>query len=302
MSKSVFSRSNRAGRGFSQFKEEEKRQKVEREKRRGFLFNLFIKKGDDEERLIRFLTEEPIIFHEHSLNENGKFNDYPCLGEGCELCAQDRPSFKGAWLVADFTPWERDIYDQKTNQKTGKKETIPFRIRVLKRGTKDVGTYNLKASKFGLTNYEWDLSRVGEDSSTVYNLERGEKVDLEEDIDIFVEQFPKVYRDFLEKEGISADTLMDIVEANVMQDLSIIGVDVDGDDDEEEEAPKTKKKSGFASRVAKKRVEEEDDNDIDLSDDDLEDIEDEEEEAPRKVSRKVKPKAGAKKPVIKKRR
>lgn len=303
MTKSPFNRANRAGRGFDKFKDEQKKQKVERDKKRGLLYSFFISKGNTDEFLIRFLTEEPILAHMHNIQTGPKkYEDYPCLGEGCEHCAAgDNPSYKGAWLIADFTPWERDVYDPKTNRKTGEKETVPFRLRIFQRGMTDTGTYNLKASKFGLTNYEWSMTRVGEDSKTTYNIEREDKVDLEEDIDVFIEQMPKMYRDFLEEHGVSQDTLMDIVEANVMQDLSIIGV-VD-EEAEEEEAPKPKKKSSFASKVAKKKQEEEDEEeyDVDLSDDDLEEIDEDEEDTP--IKRVIKKKAAVKKkPVIKKRR
>src|SRR3712207_9004525 len=51
---------------------------------------------------IRFLTDEPICFYEHTKRVNGKITNIPCIGDGCPECESgDKPRFVGAFLVLD---------------------------------------------------------------------------------------------------------------------------------------------------------------------------------------------------------
>ena len=61
-------------RGFKAVKEEERRRELAREQRRGKLWRVFFPKdaGDDYEIPIRFLTDEPICYYEHTKFVNGK--------------------------------------------------------------------------------------------------------------------------------------------------------------------------------------------------------------------------------------
>ena len=54
------------GRGFKAHQEEQQRREKEKEKRKGRVWRFFLQDGE-EDVPIRFLTEEPILFYEHTI-------------------------------------------------------------------------------------------------------------------------------------------------------------------------------------------------------------------------------------------
>ena len=71
-------------RGFKAVKQEEKRREEERKNRQGKLWRVFFPKNadDDFEIPIRFLTDEPTCYYEHTKNVAGKWQNYPCTRKG----------------------------------------------------------------------------------------------------------------------------------------------------------------------------------------------------------------------------
>ena len=228
-------------RGFKALEEEKKRQESF-QSGKGSIYRLYIKEG---EANIVFLTEEPVNFYEHTVKNtrNGKeyFDNVTCLGENCHMCDDgDRPSFKSAWLVLDLRPYE---YEDK---KTGKKKTLEKQLKLYVTGTKTAGVLQRKSQRYGLLNTEYLLERIGKKTDTTYTLDKEGKYDVDESE--INEMLPEKYQEMYDG---SAESLMDIIEAEIMknapknevstdveddEDEAIIGVD----DTEEEEAPKKK--------------------------------------------------------------
>ena len=228
-------------RGFKALEDEKKRQEAF-QNGKGSIYRLYIKEG---EANIVFLTEEPVNFYEHTVKNtrNGKeyFDSVTCLGENCHLCDDgDRPSFKSAWLVLDLRPYE---YEDK---KTGKKKTLDKQLKLYVTGTKTAGVLQRKSQRDGLLNTEYLLERIGKKTDTTYTLDKEGKYDVDESEinDMLSEKYQEMY------DG-TAESLMDIIEAEIMknapkngetsnedadEDEAIIGVD----DTEEEETPKKK--------------------------------------------------------------
>ena len=111
--------------GFGAMREEEYRRKKEAELRSTKLTRFFIGKEDKDEIPLTFLTEEPVMFWEHT-DSDGR-NPRPCQGDGCEDCAYAKPRYMGAWLVVDHRPY---TYEDK---KTGEEKTVKDRIKLLVR-------------------------------------------------------------------------------------------------------------------------------------------------------------------------
>jgi len=163
-------------RGFKAVKEEEKRREQAREQRQGKLWRVFFPKeaDDDFEIPIRFLTDEPICYYEHSKLVNGKIQNYTCTGYGCPHCEDgDKPRFVGAFLVIDRTEFEYDERDDKGN-KTGRKLKGKDRLKLLVRGQTDLASLDRLNSKYGLLDRDWTVYRTGTGTSTKWNFDRGD--------------------------------------------------------------------------------------------------------------------------------
>ena len=114
--------------GYESVREEKKRQEEVREQMGKRLFRFFLS-GDGAEARVRFLTEEPINFYEHTVKtyRGGKerYENVLCSGDDdCGYCQDgDKPSFKGAFLIWDYSEFE-------TKDKNGKKiyeyDTLKF--------------------------------------------------------------------------------------------------------------------------------------------------------------------------------
>ena len=234
-------------RGFKAVKEEEKRREQERESRQGKLWRVFFpsKADSDFEIPVRFLTDEPICFHEHTKNVNGKWLNFTCTGDGCRHCADgDKPRFVGAFLVIDRTEFEYDEKDDKGN-KTGKKVKGKDRLKLLVRGQQDLAVLDRLNTKYGLLDRDWAISKTGSGTSTKWTFDRGELDEwTEKEIqNILPEQYRnKDFFDILEEQitGESNDSNDDDSDEEEVEDKVTKGVQ---SLDDEEEAPKKTKKS-----------------------------------------------------------
>ena len=176
-------------RGFTAVENENKRREKAREAKKGKLFRFYLKKGDVDVP-IRFLTEDPISFWEHTIKEGSTFSNYPCAGEGCEHCASgDKPRYVSAWLVVDKrTGTYKD--------KEGNEKTFKDRIKVLVRGLKDSALLENLSRKYTLVDREYTVTRTGEGTSTTWMFDRGEVDKLSpKQLDALLAQLPEEMRD-----------------------------------------------------------------------------------------------------------
>ena len=108
--------------GFEAARQEKKRQEEVREQIGKRLFRFFLT-GDGAEAKVRFLTEEPINFMEHTVKvyKNGKerYDNFLCSGDdNCPYCEEgSKASFKGAFLIWDYSEFE-------VKDNNGKKKTV----------------------------------------------------------------------------------------------------------------------------------------------------------------------------------
>lgn len=249
-------------RGFKAVKQEEKRREEERKNRQGKLWRVFFPKNadDDFEIPIRFLTDEPICYYEHTKNVAGKWQNYLCVGEGCPHCADgDKPRFVGAFLVIDRTEFEYDERDNKGN-KTGKKIQGKDRLKLLVRGQTDLASLDRLNSKYGLLDRDWAVYKTGSGTSTKWNFDRG-------DVDEWTEEelqniLPEKYRgrDFYDilEEQITGESLDESDSEDDITDEEVEKKVTSGvqslDDEDEEDAPKKARssKKGATKKLKRK--------------------------------------------------
>lgn len=263
-------------RGFDAHKQESDRKEKEKESRTGKLWRFFMK--DNEEDIpLRFLTEEPILFYEHNLTlPGGKFGTETCEGDDCEHCAGgSKPTYKGAWLVVDGREFEID--EKKDGKPTGKKVVLKDQVRLYVRGSTDIAKLDRLSRKFGLVSRPWFATKTGKETSTSYELDRGEPSELTvKEITNLLAKMPDKYKDHYNGDD---EELYDIVEANIFSDVELGGgeekpsskskgrkVEDDADDDDDDDdvdagvrktAPKKKslgKKTAVKKPVAKKKI------------------------------------------------
>ncbi|AEZ50503.1 single strand DNA binding protein [Bacillus phage BCD7] len=287
---SVFKR-----RGFSAHKEEETKREKERARRQGKIFRMFLKDGDEDVPVI-FLTEEPILFHEHSIKSGKGWDNITCSGDNCPECDRgDNPSYKGAWLVVDRRTFEVDEY--KDNKKTGNKKKVKDRVKLLVRGSSDIGKYARKSQRKGLTKYLWLMSKTGKQATTSYELENDKKIRLtEKEIKQLLAQLPEEVRNHFDGE---MESLYEIVESQIFDDVELEGQDT-GRDDEDGEEDDDEDDDDLGSTMS---LDDEEDDDDDEEDEDEDEDEEEEERPRRKIGSKSKSsKAPAKKTVASKKK
>ena len=164
------------GRGYKEVKEEKERQEEARENSGMKLWNFFIK-GDGEEADLRFLTEEPINFNEHNeqtyVNGKERWEQTVCSGEDCPICASgNRATFKGAYLVVDKREFE---YTKEGKTVKGKDQ-----LRLYVQGTRVLSQLDRISTRYGLSNRDVTIVRLGKGTSTTYTIERGEESKLSE--------------------------------------------------------------------------------------------------------------------------
>jgi len=215
-------------RGYQGVREEKQRQEEEKAKRQNQLWRFFLSKDGDEADL-RFLTEEPITFYEHThkVTRNGKesYSSSTCYGSECEDCANgDRPTFKGAYLVVD-----RREYEYK--DKDGKKKSGKDQVRLFVQGTKVLSQLDRLSDKYGLSCREVTMVRLGSGTATTYTFERGEEDRLSRKQ---IEQL--LPENFREKYDGTMDSLYTIVEEQIALNVPNAEFsDSDEDDDDSDE-------------------------------------------------------------------
>lgn len=159
--------------GYTAVREEKQRQDENREKAGKNLWRFFLS-SDGDEADVRFLTEEPVTFYEHTVKtmRNGKeaYDTVVCSGDdSCPLCANgDKPTFKGAFLIWDKRPFE-------FTDKDGKKKTGEGQLRLYVQGARVLSQLDRISSKYGLTNRTITIVRLGKGTSTSYTIEKGDE-------------------------------------------------------------------------------------------------------------------------------
>ena len=263
-------------RGYEPAREEKKRQDEAREASGKRLYGLFLK-DDGDEATVRFLTEEPVNFYAHTVRvmRGGKERFDTCVctqDEDCDLCADgDRPSFKGAYLIYD-----KRTFDAK-DRKTGKTKKVHGQIRLYIQGMRVIGQLDRLSKRYGLTKYDYTITRSGSGQSTTYMFDReadsNDKLSKKEIENLLPEKLRDMYDGTME-------SLYSIVEEQI--ELMLPGNDdieeessrrssskYDDDDEDEDDAEELRKH--------RRNLVSDDDEDEDDEDDD-----EDEEPSPRK--------------------
>lgn len=218
-------------RGYEASREEKKRQDKARENMGKRLWRFFLSQDGDEADL-RFLTEEPVNFYEHNVKRGDRFEAYTCTGKDCPFCEDgDRPTYKGAYLVIDHRDFEY-------TDNNGKKKKGKDQIRLFVQGMKVVSQLDRISSKYGLSNRDVCIVRLGKGTQTTYTIEKGEKesISRKEIKNLLPEQLRDDY------DG-SDESLMSIIEEQLMmatKDYSPEEDDEEKDDEEEETSSRSK--------------------------------------------------------------
>lgn len=282
-------------RGYKPLAKEAKRQEAARAARRNRLFEFYLK-DDKDEADVRFLLEEPCNIRVHQVQRkagNGRtfYDSVICTeDDSCPYCEMgDNPTVKGATLIIDRRPFE--YTDDNGKKKKGKNQ-----VKLFIQGTKVMGQLERISDKYGLTDRDVTIIRLGTGTGTSYTIERGdeEPVTMKE----IKNALPDWCRD--EYDG-TEDSLYDILEAQ-LEKMMAKSDDEDEDyedeyeeedeEDEEDEAPR--KRSRSASRGKRsKYIEDDEDEDDDY--DEVEDDDEEEDEPPRRSLSKKSKSTGLKK-------
>lgn len=215
MGKNIFAR------GYTASRAEKERQDKVRENMGRRLWRFFIQ-NDGEEADVRFLTEEPVNFYEHNIKKGDRYEQFTCTGDDCPFCADgERPTYKGAYLVVD-----RREYEYTDNQ--GKKQKGRNQVRLYVQGMKVVSQLDRISERYGLTNRDVTIVRLGKGTQTTYTIERGEEDKLTaKEIKALL---PEKLRD--DYDG-TMDSLMSIVEEQLMMATKDYESEDNEDDDDE---------------------------------------------------------------------
>ena len=286
-------------RGYKPLAKEAKRQEARRASLKERLFEFYLK-DDRDEADVRFLLEEPCNIRVHQVQRkagNGRtfYDSVICTEDSnCPYCDMgDNPTVKGATLVIDRRPFE--YTDEKGKKKKGKNQ-----VKLFIQGTKVMGQLERISEKYGLTDRDVTIIRLGTGTNTSYTIERGdeEPITTKE----VKNALPDWCRD--EYDG-TEDSLYDILEAQLekmmakAEDAEDYEEDYENDeDDDEDEAPRSRSRSRSVSRGKKsKYIEEDDDEDDDYDEveDDDEDYDEEEPPRRRNLSSKKSKSTGLKK-------
>ena len=159
-------------RGYEASRAEKERQDKARENAGKKLWRFFLSNDGDEADL-RFLTEEPVNFYEHNLKKgDNRFEQYCCTGDNCPLCEDgDRPTYKGAYLVVDRREFEY-------TDNNGKKQKGKNQVRLFVQGMKVISQLDRISDKYGLSNRDVTVVRLGKGTQTTYTIERGDEEKL----------------------------------------------------------------------------------------------------------------------------
>ena len=210
-------------RGYEASRAEKERQDKARENAGRKLWKFFLKEDGDEADL-RFLTEEPINFYEHNLKKGDRYEQYTCTGDDCPFCDDgEKATYKGAYLVVDRREYEY-------TDKDGKKKKGKDQVRLFVGGMKVVSQLDRISDKYGLSNRDVTMVRLGKGTSTTYTIERGdeEKLSKKEIEQLLPEKLREMY------DG-TMDSLYSIVEEQLLMYTVDYEPDDEDDDDEDEE-------------------------------------------------------------------
>lgn len=212
-------------RGYEASRAEKERQDKARENMGRKLWRFFLKDDGDEADL-RFLNGEPVNFYEHNIRRGeNRFEQFTCTGDNCPFCADgDKPTYKGAYLVIDRRPYEY-------TDKNGKKQKGRNQVRLFVQGMKVVSQLDRLHSRYGITNRDVTMVRLGRGTQTTYTIERGEeeKLTTKEIKDLLPE---KLRDDF---DG-TQDSLMSMIEEQLLMNTKDYDPSAEGDEDEEGES------------------------------------------------------------------
>lgn len=217
--------------GYEAARQEKKRQEEVRESMNKRLFRFFLT-GDGAEAKVRFLTEEPINFNEHTVKtyRSGKErydNVLCCDDESCSLCKEgDKPSFKGAYLIWDYSTYE-------SKDKNGKKKKVNGSLKLYVAGTRVLSQLDRLSNRYGLTSRDYEISRTGTGTDTSYMIERTDEITKLTKAQITNMLPEKLKEDF---DG-TMESLYSIIEEQIKlclpKDSDFGGEDEDEDEDEE---------------------------------------------------------------------
>lgn len=278
-----FTMSGHFKRGYKPLAKEAKRQEELRQQRKERLYEFFLK-DDRDEADVRFLLEEPCNIRIHQVQRraaNGKtyYENVICTEDNnCPYCEQgDNPTMKGATLVIDRRPYEY------TDEK-GKKRKAQNTVKLFIQGTKVMGQLERISEKYGLTDRDVTIIRLGTGTGTSYTIERGdeEPITTKE----IKNALPDWCRD--QYDG-TEDSLYDILEDQLTKMLAKpddYDSDYEEDEDDEEEEDERPRR-GRVSKSSKSRSyidDDEDDEDDDYDEVEDDDEEDDDEEPPRRRS------------------
>lgn len=160
--------------GYEAARQEKKRQEEAREQMGKRLFRFFLS-GDGAEAKVRFLTEEPINFNEHTVKvfKGGKerYDSFLCTGDSdCPYCEEgNKSSFKGAFLIWDYTEFE-------VKDSSGKKKKVKGSLKLYVAGTRVLSQLDRLSNRYGLTERDYYISRTGTGTDTSYMIERTDDV------------------------------------------------------------------------------------------------------------------------------
>lgn len=218
-------------RGYDASRAEKERQDKVRENMGKKLWKFFLK-DDGEEADVHFLTEEPVNFYEHNIKTgDNKFEQYTCTREDCPDCNDgDKPTFKSAFLIVDHREYEY-------TDKDGKKKKGKDQVRLFVHGMKVASQLDRISSRYGLSNRDVTIVRLGKGTQTTYTVERGDECKYTEKQ--IRDLLPEKLRD--EYDG-TEDSLMAIVEEQLLMHTRDYQPDDEdgGDNDDEDDGGRSK--------------------------------------------------------------
>lgn len=215
--------------GYEVVKEEKKRQEEQKENMSKRLFKFFLS-GEGAEATVRFLTEEPVTYNEHTIKKtvNGKerYDSVVCTQDSkCPYCDDgNKSSFKGAYLIWDYTPFE-------VKDDSGKKKKVNGSLKLYTAGTRVLSQLDRLSSRYGLVSRDYEISRSGSGTSTTYMIERTDEVSKLSSKQI-ENMLPEKLRELFDG---SMDSLYTIVEEQLKMYLPSGSSDDDDEDEDYEE-------------------------------------------------------------------
>lgn len=213
--------------GYEAARQEKKRQEEAREQMCKRLFRFFLS-GDGAEAKVRFLTEEPINFNEHTVKvfKGGKerYDNFLCSGDNdCPYCDEgNKSSFKGAFLIWDYSEFE-------VKDSNGKKKTVKGSLKLYVAGTRVLSQLDRLSNRYGLTERDYYISRTGTGTDTSYMIERTDDVVPLTKAKI-TNMLPEKLRDQFDG---TMESLYSIVEDQLRMYLPDYDSDVEDDEDED---------------------------------------------------------------------